>query len=331
MIIRNFLILAASLLFLCACSNSEPNQQTPMKKLSLGISIQPSSGLVIIAHEKHFFKDHGLDVEVKEYPSGKRALFDGLLAGEVDIASTTSVPFVMEAIEKTEIKAFATVFTASNVNSIIARKDKGINSPEDLINKKIGTQKASAVHFFLSLFLQKYNISINDVDLRYYKAEDLPQALAKGEIDAFSMREPYISQAQEQLKDNAVVFQEPGLYRQVEAVVVKSAYIDANQDIIISFLKSLYDAKELITNSPDTAKKILADKLGVSVESIETFWDSSEYNVSLSQAALIMMEITARWAILNDFTKVKTMPNLLENIYLDALEKLDPEAVSVFH
>ena len=75
---------------------------------------------------------------------------------------------------------------------------------------KIATQRLSAVHYFLHLFLLKHDIE--DAELEFLKAEELPQALADGKIDAFSMREPFISEAHGLVGNNGIVFRESGTY-----------------------------------------------------------------------------------------------------------------------
>jgi len=329
---KKILLLLFTLFLFSACRTTDSNSILEMKKVRLGLSLQPSNTLVIIAHEKGFFKKHGLDIEVQEFPSGKKAIVNGLLKGEVDIVgSTTGVPFVLSLFEHNDITAVASVFAATNVNRIIARKDRGIKSPTDLINKKIGTQKASAVHYFLNLVLLKYDIDINDNEVIYLNAADLPQALYEGKIDAFSMREPYISQAKELLKENAVVFEEPGVYRQIENIVTTKQYIQNNSQIIVSFLRGVYDSKKFIDKHPDLGKEIIADKFNISLSSVEAFWSSSDFSISLSQSSLIMMENIARWALLNKLVMSNKMPNLLNNLYFDALHAINPNAVTVIH
>lgn len=45
--------------------------------------------------------------------------------------------------------------------------------------------------------------------------------LANGEIDAFSHREPFISEAKKRLGDNAIVFEIPGAYTKTFNLVVR--------------------------------------------------------------------------------------------------------------
>ena len=64
----------------------------PRETVRLGLPLTPMLSLAIMAEEQGFFLQAGLDVIVLEYPSGKRALAEGLFAGNVDIAGTASAP-----------------------------------------------------------------------------------------------------------------------------------------------------------------------------------------------------------------------------------------------
>ena len=43
------------------------------------------------------------------------------------------------------------------------------------------------------------------------------------------------------------------------------------------------------------------------------------------------MEDEARWHIENEYTDAKEVPNYLDQIYFDALESVNPDAVNIIH
>jgi ABC-type nitrate/sulfonate/bicarbonate transport system substrate-binding protein len=327
---------AIFLVFMSGCESKKSKEEKAISskveersKIRLGVAMQPSSGLILVAINNGYFKKHGVDVEVTQYPSGKRALNDGLFKGKVDIASSADVPVAVSMLKGEEFKIASVIFKADNVNRVIARKDSGISKPSDLKGKKVATQKASAVHFFLNQFLTEHNILESDVELSYMKAEFLPKALAEGKIDAFSMREPYISQAKELLKDNYVVFEEPGLYPQIDAVVVNSKFINSSSNSVNSFVKALLDAQRFIETNPKESIKIIADTLGVSYGSIERIWPEVNLSVTLEQSTILLIENISRWAIKNKIVDKQNISNSLEFIYFIGLENANSDAVTI--
>ncbi|MFC1542696.1 ABC transporter substrate-binding protein [Pseudomonadota bacterium] len=323
-------LLLTSLLFMLGCSNqpSDEGYQEPIN-IRLAIPMQPSSALSIIAAEKSFFKERGLDIITLEFPSGKRALLDGLLLGNSDVAFTSDVPVAAAALTEKPIRVVATTFLATDVNRIIARKDRGIASPIDLKGKKIATQKASAVHFFLSLFLSEYRLRPTDFHHSFLKAEELPAALVSGSIDAFSMREPYISQAAGLLGDNAVIFSAPGLYQQYDAVVVNESFVRSGSEAIYRLLKALTDAELFASDHPEEAISIVAMRLGTSRESIKPLWKEHALKLSMDQSYLLLLEDISRWMVDSRLVDGSASPDYLRIIDTGPLERIDPNRVSL--
>lgn len=300
------------------------------KSVKIGLAKEPLASLVTIAYEKQFFSQEGIDVIIKEYPTGKLALKD-MLEGEVEVATVSETPIVFNSFNYQDFCVVATIGSSDNEPRIIARKDSGINRPGDLRGKRIATQKASSVHFFLHMFLINNWMSENDVDVSFKKAIELPDAIASGEIDAFSMREPFISQAQALLGDNAVIFKEPGLYIKTFNLVALNGFIKDNPETLIKILEALLKAEKFIKNNPGQAARIISRKIEVEEQRIAIMWKELELEVKLEQSLLISLEDEARWAIKNNLIEGTTIPNYLKFIYLDSLKAVNPDIITIIH
>lgn len=280
--------------------------------------------------ENDYLSAEGLDVEVNIYPSGKRALLDGLFTGDVDVVSASDAPVVFNSFARNDFKVIASIFSADNVNRFIARRDSGISKPSDLRGKRIATQKASAVHFFLHLFLLENGLSEKDVQLSFMKAAKLPTALAKGDIDAFSMREPFISQAAALLeKGNAVIFAEPGLYDQSDQIVVLDKTLKGRPGAIRAFLKALARAEAFIDKNPKKAAGILAKAINGDQASLETVLSESRHNLELTQSLFLRLEDEARWVADAKLTKNGKAPNFLNFIDTAPLKAVRQHSVTI--
>lgn len=325
------LFLSASIvMFSSGCEKKKVYDQTKHNgKLRLGLAMQPSSGLIMVALENGYFEKNGLDVEVVEFPSGKRALNNGLFKGVVDIATSSDVPVAVSMLKGLDFKIAAITFNADNINRVIARKDAGIKRPSDLIGKRIATQRSSAVHYFLDLFMGEHGISHKDIEMIYMKAEKLPLALRSGEIDAFSMREPYITEAKELLGENCVVFSEPGLYSQIDVVVVDNKIVENSPQMVNNFLRALIEAEEFTVSNTKESIDIISKRLGVSYESISKLWPEVKLRISLGQSSVMLMEDIARWVIKEKLIEDKEVPNSLEYIYFNGMEAAKPQAVTI--
>ena len=297
--------------------------------LRLGLALQPTNALVMIGLKRGFFADEGLNVEVVEYVSGTQALHKGLFAGKVDLVTASDVPIAILGFQRSDFKIIASVFSVGNQNRIIARRDRGIAMPADMKGKRLATQRGSAVHFFLSLFLADHGIAEKDVRLSFLQPAELPRALANGDIDAFAMREPFISQAKKLIGENAVVFDAPGLYDQTDQIVVSDSFVKQRSESVIKVLRSLVRAEAFAKADPARAKAIVAEYLGVSPAEVAADWPRRSPKVVLEQGLLSQLEGQARWAIRNGMAPGKTVPNFLDLLYPLAIAAVKPGALTV--
>ncbi len=69
--------------------------------------------------------------------------------------------------------------------------------------------------------------------------------------------------------------------------------------------------------------------MNLSIEDIALHWEEFTFEMSLDQTLLINIESEARWAIRNELTDAREVPNYLDYVYPDALEQVKPDAVTV--
>jgi NitT/TauT family transport system substrate-binding protein len=303
---------------------------TPPERLTLGLALQPSSALAILAYEQGFFEEQGLDLACEDYVSGKRAMA-ALLEGRVEVASVAQVPVVFAAFQRQDFCTVATIAHVTNVQRVVGRRDRGIQGPADLRGKRVATQQASAVHFSLHMFLVKNGLSEGDITLSFLEPEQLPNALAAGRIDAFSMREPYVSQSVRLLGRNAVVLAEPGIDFQPEHLVVAADALRRKPGIVPKMLRALIRAEKFAKDHREKAIDIVAGRLKADRNELASSWADLDLTVGLDQSLLSSMEDVARWAIKDRLVTDGRVPNFLRLIDLQGLKAVAPESVTIIH
>jgi sulfonate transport system substrate-binding protein len=327
---ERILIIILAVFYLVGCDRSK-GPEKKAHQLSVGLQSSAISSLVILAKAKGYFSQEGLDVTLKHFPSGKLALL-AMFDGKVDLSTCTDMPIMVNSFKRSDFVVLSSIANTNNGAWIIARKDKNINTPKDLIGKTIGTQKSSAVHFFLSMFLLHHQISESDVTVKFMKAVDLPNALINGKVDAFSMRNPYINQAKLALKENAVEFFFPGIYHQYFNLVTRQSYVNSNPLIIQKFLKTLGAAeKSSLTNRKESIELISNELEIANAMSLEQEWATYNFTLALDQSLLLTLEDEAEWFIRSGLTSETEIPKYLDFIYFDGLKQVKPGAVSIIH
>jgi NitT/TauT family transport system substrate-binding protein len=298
--------------------------------VSIALVLEPLAALVVLAEAEGLFQQEGLDVTIREYASGRLAL-QGMLKGQAEFATVADSPIVMDRFERDDFKLLATIASSDKDPKIVARRDRGVVRPADLAGKRIGTQKGSAVHFFLYHFLLKYGLEGARTTVVFLEPAELPSALARGEIDAFSMREPLVGEAQRLLGDNAVLFGERGLYLKTFNLVGREDLVKTRSSVVHKILRSLIQAEEYGRRYPDEARRKVANRLQLSEAARAREWSDLRLQVSLDQSLLLSLEDQARWAMSEGLVNEKAMPNFLSMVALAPLHAIRPEAVRLVH
>ncbi len=311
-------------------NQKQPKKYTgPVEKVSVGISatsLLPS--LIHIADEKGYFLEQGVDMEVKGYSTGKAALA-ATLNGEIDISTAADMPIVSNFFKRNDFAFFATIADSAQHAKVLARKDRNIFTPQDLIGKKIATSIGTTAHFFMVTFFVMNDMDLEDVEIIDLKPKKMVEAIVNGEVDAIFAWEPNIYNAKKNLGNNAVFFSDDMGYEATFNLVSKNNFIKDNPELLKRILKALIKAEEFVKNNRSESVDIIASRMETDRKKIDELWDGYKFRVTLPQFLLVTLEDQARWRIRNNLTDKTKVPNYLNYIYTDALEQVKPKAVTI--
>jgi NitT/TauT family transport system substrate-binding protein len=152
-------------------------------KLRVGLSsISATSGSIWVAEEKGLFKKHGIDAEVIIIGGGASRVVSSLVAGEIQFSVGGG-----DAVIRAALRGADTVLAASPLKTglqrLMVRPD--IKTPAELKGKKVGiTRFGSASHWVLQLFLRKWGMRSEDVQMvQLGSSPAMFASLEKGGID----------------------------------------------------------------------------------------------------------------------------------------------------
>jgi NitT/TauT family transport system substrate-binding protein len=306
----------------------------PIEKITFGVerSILPSA--VWVADNEGYFQEEGLDVEIKEFDSGRTALATMLKEGGLDMVTVAQTPVMFNSFTRNDYAIIAGMVSSEDDVKILARQDKEIENPSDLRGKKVGITRGSTGHFYLGLFLTHSGLKLSEIETIDIEASQLPQALGDGRVDAISTWEPHILNAKKLLGEKAAVLEPSGgakIFREDFYFVADRNFMDNNPEILKRFLKAIEKGEEFIRENEEEAINIVSQQLEIDKELVISVWDQFEFSLFLDQSILIILEDEARWAITNNLTTSTEMPNFLDYIHIDALQEVKPEAVRIIH
>ena len=302
-------------------------KETNKADVTLAISPIPHSVLIFIAEEKGYFNDEGLNVKMVKFSTGKDAL-DAMIADGADFATTADFPLTLAGLSGQETYVVATIGFGDDIK-VIARKDRGINSIEDLVGKKIATKKGGGGDFFMQKLFEQKNMVLDQSKVINLNPPDMPTVLARGDVDAYITWEPHISNGKKLLADNAIVFEPKGIYGETWNVVVNSEFESKNPDIVKKFVSALVKADDFMDNHPLESSSIAQKYSGASEEIVDIVFGSFNIEVLLDKDLTDQMTETARWLVNQGNFKAESIPDYNHMIKTQYLDEISPQSVTI--
>jgi ABC-type nitrate/sulfonate/bicarbonate transport system substrate-binding protein len=189
------LLLATLVVILAACSiQAQPASQPQSESLDKVVfmaGFKPQANLpfvaAYVAQEKGYFKEQGLDVEIRHASSGEHLQL--LMAGSVDITTADAGSVLKRRSDPgLPIVAFA-LFGQRGQQGIVALKDSGISTPKDWEGKIFGYKTSQPPEYLAILKAEDVDRSqIQEVRVGFD-----PRVLTEGQVDllaVFKSNEP---------------------------------------------------------------------------------------------------------------------------------------------
>ncbi|MBI4790602.1 MAG: ABC transporter substrate-binding protein [Chloroflexi bacterium] len=308
-------------------ANSAPTYSGPPETITLGMPLSITHALIYVAEDRGLFTGNGLNVTAQYYDASQNAV-DAMKNGQYDIALTSEYNIVIEAFKKENIGVLG-VIDKNQATYVIARKDRGIEKISDLRGKKVGLTRGAVGEFHLGRFLNLEGMRLQDVILINLVPDQRVNALADGRVDAILVTKIYLDQAEKRLGNNRLVW--TSRKDQITYIVMASTndWATRHPEAIRRLLKALAQAAEYITKNPASAQAIVQKRLNYDDATMAALWGENQFALSLDQSLVIAMKDEAQWMIVNNLTAEKTIPDFMRYIYLDGLQAVKPESVSI--
>lgn len=301
--------------------------QTPRDTVVFAVAYPTVSALPLIAVKKGFFAKEGLDLEVREYPTGKHAL-EAMLNGEAEIAGSASGPIIFNSFKQEPFRIIASTGETKNEYKIVTRKDANISELKDLKGKKIATQEKSDMHYFLSSVLMLNKMKDSDVAISFDPVEQLVSSLFTKKVDALAIREPFTSEARKLLgANNLVMLSEPRVAAHEFFILALDSTIKNKPNVPKKIIRALLRAEKFAKDNPDEAITIVADGLKIDHALMQTLWPDLDLRIVLKRSISTDLREQAVWAAEHNFMGAERIPDYQRLLYVDALREIKPDAI----
>lgn len=296
-------------------------------QLRLGAYEGDVGALQWIAQDQGFFDKVGLKVQISGFDSGKAAL-DALDAGQVDVATASEYVAATKSLEDPQLRIFGNIAYYRN-KAVVARRDRGIESPADLKGKRIGLTSPSGAEYTFYVFLALHGLTANDVTTVNLKPQQIVEAMEKGEIDAAITWQPHVQAIEQRLGAGSVSF-EGSVFDVYLLLLTQQATLEAGTRPVRKLLRALVLAEEWVRQHPAEAKQFLVRRFGLDAAYVAAMWPKMQLAVTLPQDLLVAMDGEARWLLEKDGKTGADIPKFTGFIAAEPLREVKPAAVGLF-
>jgi NitT/TauT family transport system substrate-binding protein len=307
--------------------NPEAGFSGKPESITIGIKHAEANALIYIADDRGFFSENRLDLTMITYTTKLQA-FNAMVAGDVDMSIISEYPFVAAVIEKKDIRIIASSSRYQD-QYLVARKDRGIGDVPDLAGKKIGVPVGTIGEFYFGRYLGLHNINLQDVTVENIPFAQAADALFDGSVDAVLIYDGAPRSSEVFSGSDFISWPVQSGQASYDVITCNNDRIASHPEAIYRFLKSLDQAAEYLIYYPAEGKAIVQNKLGRTEAQMATIWPRFQFSVILDQSLILAMEDEGRWMIENSLASETIVPDFLEYIYIEGLEKVKPESVNI--
>jgi NitT/TauT family transport system substrate-binding protein len=329
---RTFSLFFCVLLALCIAGCRE---EAEMIEIDISVSTYIGERLTYIAYDRGFFKEQGLDVNMKINSTGWESLKE-LFESKADICSTAELPVIYSAFDKTKYTSFPRkdfyilgdmVFSQNNSHHLIARRDRGIETPEDLRGKRVAVYRGTTVDYYMDMFLREYRIDESELEIVNMGVPENVDALVNGEVDAAFTWQPHGQNAMERLGDDGQMLTSSFKYSNAWLIVTDKEFAHENPQVLIKYLSALTKAERFISENQQEAQEIYSRLSGIDEEITRKTWDLFTSSLSLSRGLIYTMNGAADWMIRKGMYPPEEKPDFNHYFYTEAMEEAKPEGL----
>ena len=197
-----------------------------------------------VAKEKGFFEKEGLDVEFLYAAAAD--IVKNVAAGNVEFGFPNGDSVITARAQDIPVKVVHTTYQ-NGLGATIFKKNKGINSPKDLKDKTIAvTSYGSPNYIQLQVLLEKYGLSLRDVNVKIVGTGSIVNALVGDEVDAITFSMLRTVELKNQGVDVDEFRSEDALPSHGNVLITSDEFLEKDQETVVGFINGLNQGLQYI-------------------------------------------------------------------------------------
>lgn len=311
-----------------------PALANPARQIVVAESQGFSWAIPYLVSSKNLWKPHGIEASTLQFTSGRLA-FDAAVSGKAQFATSTDSVVGLAGANGVRSYIVAEFTRLSSGMVVVARTDRGIDTPAQLKGKRIATTLGSSGHYFLSRYLSLHGLTLKDVTVVNLRGPDAVTAITQGSIDAFAWGWDAGQTAIAQAAGKVVQLPAQGL----ERVFLSHYVLTANEEVVQKSpqlvegaVRALLDAERFYRAQTEEALALVAQRTKASVETTREGLSNVTLGVRLDDRLVDDLVLNGEWAIEAGLARrpAQDLRALYRGlIYPDALRAAAPDRVTL--
>lgn len=229
-----------------------------------------------LGNEKGFFEDENIDLTI-ETTSGGAAAVPGVVSGDFDLSFGNTVSAMVARDKGLPLEFVANGVSTTgkqgkDFSGVVVKKNSPVKTPADLVGKKVSVNNLKNIgDTTIRHAIEADGGDQSNVDFVEVGFPDAPAALAKGQVDAAWILEPFLSQALEnggRVVSWNYVEMDPKL--DIAGYFTTSEYIQKNPDLVDSFTQAMKKSLAYAQKHPDEVRDIVGTYTEMDKQTRET-------------------------------------------------------------
>jgi NitT/TauT family transport system substrate-binding protein len=302
---------------------AQATTSAPKPKIIIATGIDPSFAHYVVAVKKGFFEKHGIDADLRSFDDGNVAL-DSLLTGAADIGGTSELGGIVRIARGGKIYVMASGIQYADFFGLVGKNS--IQKPKDLEGKNIGLPKGSGAHLFMAKYVAFHSVDLSKLKLKYLQAPESVAALARGDIDAFFLWDPWLSRAASTVPDTRIITRsgENNIFKLNTYVFFSQKLID-DKDLSAKAMRALIEGAEWAMANRSEAAKLVGAAYRMSPSDCEKIMQPIQWNIHFDPAFKTNLLDAAEFA--KKAQIIKEVPNLDPFLRPEVLKSIDAARV----
>lgn len=180
---------------------------------------------------------------------------------------------------------------------IVAKRSAGITRLADLKGKRIVVPRNTSANYYLVAMLRTAGLQEADVTLVTAPATAMAAAMVKGEADAISMWEPESENAARAIGNDAIIFQDNTVYRELYSVYSTTDVINdpRRRKELVEFVRATLAAAADLQKDPTRYFPLISEKTKHPLDQIARSWEHHGFPLGVAPDLLNLIAEEEKW------------------------------------